>query len=152
MSRTHLRTHIKTQTLDHVVVVRILIWDKRKSQINEYSDPTGLHVHIRFWVCSLLEWGIFCRNTLTRFVDFPQVFKFDWWFNLFSQAHPVHLSLVAVLPVHCMDRNRARSHFPRHKFWSSYEYRTHGLNDLNWRFFELFNGRIDSCRLCWLVH
>ena len=27
-----------TQTLDHVVVVRILIWDKRKSQINEYSD------------------------------------------------------------------------------------------------------------------
>ena len=27
-----------TQTLDHVVVVHILIWDKRKSQINEYSD------------------------------------------------------------------------------------------------------------------
>ena len=27
-----------TQTLDHVVVVQILIWDKRKSQINEYSD------------------------------------------------------------------------------------------------------------------
>jgi hypothetical protein len=26
-----------TQTLDHVVVVHILIWDKRKSQINEYS-------------------------------------------------------------------------------------------------------------------
>jgi hypothetical protein len=26
------------QTLDHVVVVHILIWDKRKSQINEYSD------------------------------------------------------------------------------------------------------------------
>jgi hypothetical protein len=25
-----------TQTLDHVVVVHILIWDKRKSQINEY--------------------------------------------------------------------------------------------------------------------
>jgi hypothetical protein len=27
-----------TQTLDHVVVVHILISDKRKSQINEYSD------------------------------------------------------------------------------------------------------------------
>ena len=27
-----------TQTLDHVVVVHILIRDKRKSQINEYSD------------------------------------------------------------------------------------------------------------------
>jgi hypothetical protein len=27
-----------TQTLDSVVVVQILIWDKRKSQINEYSD------------------------------------------------------------------------------------------------------------------
>ena len=27
-----------TQTLDHVVMVHILIWDKRKSQINEYSD------------------------------------------------------------------------------------------------------------------
>ena len=27
-----------TQTLDHVVVVHILFWDKRKSQINEYSD------------------------------------------------------------------------------------------------------------------
>jgi hypothetical protein len=27
-----------TQTLDHVVVVHILIWDKRKSQLNEYSD------------------------------------------------------------------------------------------------------------------
>ena len=30
-----------TQTLDHVVVVQILIWDKRKSQINEYSDHGG---------------------------------------------------------------------------------------------------------------
>ena len=27
-----------TQTLDHVVVVHILIRDKRKSQINKYSD------------------------------------------------------------------------------------------------------------------
>jgi hypothetical protein len=27
-----------TQTLDHVDVVHILIWDKRKSQINEYSE------------------------------------------------------------------------------------------------------------------
>ena len=44
----HIKTPIKnsyqdglgrtTQTLDHVVVVHILIRDKRKSQINEYSD------------------------------------------------------------------------------------------------------------------
>ena len=27
-----------TQTLNHVVVVHVLIWDKRKSQINKYSD------------------------------------------------------------------------------------------------------------------
>ena len=27
-----------TQTLGHVVVVHISIWDKKKSQINEYSD------------------------------------------------------------------------------------------------------------------
>ena len=33
------------QTLDHVVVtVHILIWDKRKSQINEYSDTTSNHI------------------------------------------------------------------------------------------------------------
>ena len=30
-----------TQTLDHDVVVHILISDKRKSQINEYSDQGG---------------------------------------------------------------------------------------------------------------
>jgi hypothetical protein len=30
-----------TQTLDHVVLVHILIWDKRKSQINENSDNGG---------------------------------------------------------------------------------------------------------------
>ena len=35
-----------TQTLDHVVVVHILIWDKRKSQINKYSDKS---------VCSYIE-------------------------------------------------------------------------------------------------
>ena len=29
-----------TQTLDHVVVVHILIRDKKSSQINEYSDQT----------------------------------------------------------------------------------------------------------------
>ena len=33
-----------TQTLDHVVVVHILIWDKRKSQINEYSDWASYHI------------------------------------------------------------------------------------------------------------
>ena len=30
-----------TQTLEHVVVVHILIWDKRKSQIYEYSDASN---------------------------------------------------------------------------------------------------------------
>ena len=32
-----------TQTLDHVVVVHILIWDKKKSQIDEYSDKSTLN-------------------------------------------------------------------------------------------------------------
>ena len=32
-----------TQTSDHVVVVHILIWDKRNSQINEYSDIISLN-------------------------------------------------------------------------------------------------------------
>ena len=36
-----------TQTLDHVVVVHILVGDKRKSQINEYSD-TILDIHFSF--------------------------------------------------------------------------------------------------------
>ena len=31
-----------TQTLDHVVVVHIPIWGKRKSQINEYSDLNNI--------------------------------------------------------------------------------------------------------------
>jgi hypothetical protein len=31
-----------TQTFDHVVVVPILIWDKRKFQINEYDDIDNL--------------------------------------------------------------------------------------------------------------
>jgi hypothetical protein len=31
-----------TQTLDHVVVVHMLIWDKRKSQTNECSDDLSL--------------------------------------------------------------------------------------------------------------
>jgi hypothetical protein len=54
-----------TQTLDHVVVVHILIWDKRKSQINEYSDliPPPLVISSRiFWrcICRIMgsDWSI----------------------------------------------------------------------------------------------
>jgi hypothetical protein len=43
-----------TQTLDHVVVVHILIWDKRKSQINEYSD--------------LISWNLFHKFSDERFL------------------------------------------------------------------------------------
>jgi hypothetical protein len=58
----HIRSPIKnsyedglgrtTQTLDHVVVVHTLIWDKRKSQINEYSDQDESfqrHSFAGFW-------------------------------------------------------------------------------------------------------
>jgi len=38
------------QTLDHVVVVRILIWDKRKSQINEYGDSWNLVIILEEYV------------------------------------------------------------------------------------------------------
>ena len=41
-----------TQTLDHVVVVHILIWDKRKSPINEYSE------HSTIWEL----WMIMCSD------------------------------------------------------------------------------------------
>jgi hypothetical protein len=44
-----------TQTLDHLVVVHILIWGKRKSQINEYSDKALI------WVM------IFIREVVNRF-------------------------------------------------------------------------------------
>ena len=37
-----------TQTLDHVVVVHVLIWDKRKSQINEYSDQNNSQYNCPF--------------------------------------------------------------------------------------------------------
>jgi hypothetical protein len=36
-----------TQTIDHVVVVHTLIWDKRKSQINEYNEhPLSLEAYL----------------------------------------------------------------------------------------------------------
>ena len=35
-----------TQTLDHVVVVHILIWGKRKSQIKEYSDTSTTRIEL----------------------------------------------------------------------------------------------------------
>jgi hypothetical protein len=46
-----------TQTLDHVVVVHILIWDKRKSQINEYSDLllSATSVEILSWKIKILN-------------------------------------------------------------------------------------------------
>jgi hypothetical protein len=47
-----------TPTLDHVVVVHILIWDKRKSRINEYiyKWSSGFSQ-----LCSLLilEWSLY---------------------------------------------------------------------------------------------
>src|ERR1700738_1990891 len=47
-----------TQTLDHVVVVHILILDKRKSQINEYSDnfvnTIVVFDHVDCELCSLV--------------------------------------------------------------------------------------------------
>ena len=49
-----------TQELDHVVVVRILIWDKRKSQIIEYSN-------------------YFFKSSLVRLVS-ESTFKVGWNF------------------------------------------------------------------------
>ena len=53
-----------TQTLDHVVVVHILIRDKRKSQIKEYSDKhyfnTSQGVHMNGHV----SYTILCKHTL----------------------------------------------------------------------------------------
>ena len=52
-----------TQTLDHVVVVHILIWDKRKSQINEYSDKSWPSI-------------IYYSNSTGSFVNICQFFLF----------------------------------------------------------------------------
>ena len=38
-----------TQTLDHVVMVHILIWDKRKFQINEYNDWSHVFISYEKW-------------------------------------------------------------------------------------------------------
>ena len=48
-----------TQALDHVVVVHILIWDKRKSQINEYSDCT----------ISFISWVFFVLKNSYGFIN-----------------------------------------------------------------------------------
>ena len=42
------------QTLDHVVVVHILVWDKRKSQINKYSDGCDQEP----WFLSILQFKL----------------------------------------------------------------------------------------------
>ena len=53
-----------TQTLDHVVVVHILIWDKRKSQINEYSDDGFLNYLIVSSINSTKQIGFYNANFL----------------------------------------------------------------------------------------
>ena len=54
-----------TQTLDHVVVVHILIWDKRKSQINEYSDYSMSYDHEEvFNFFELFESSLWLKNDL----------------------------------------------------------------------------------------
>ena len=56
------------QTLDHVVVVHILILDKRKSQINEYSDYSNLSIWIWFgeliYVCECCS---YCESTADEY-------------------------------------------------------------------------------------
>ena len=63
------------QTLDHVVVVRILLWKKKKSQINEYSDtcrimnpkptivndPCNIQERVKsteIYTCRRQQWGM----------------------------------------------------------------------------------------------
>ena len=65
-----------TQTLDHVVVVHILIWDNIKSQINEYSDL----------VCCYLIWKIIisykcAQNTLIKLILAGSILSFKWSYN-----------------------------------------------------------------------
>ena len=62
-----------TQTLDHVVVVHILIWDKRKSQINEFSGTwLGGVIFTWFlltncWFCSVIRiWNLQVPNWSLR--------------------------------------------------------------------------------------
>ena len=58
-----------TQTLDHVVVVHILFWDKRKSNINEYSDHINMTLKLA-WV----------ENTMVHCISYV-IWKFRWLVN-----------------------------------------------------------------------
>ena len=52
-----------TQTLDHVVVVQILIWDKRKSQINEYSDLCSCQSMAIFYIYNQTFLGFYTPSS-----------------------------------------------------------------------------------------
>ena len=66
-----------TQTLDHVVVVHILIWYKRKSQINEYSDSTERPLSaISYWIRSLHP-GSFCLKQKAIYNSCMQILYID---------------------------------------------------------------------------
>ena len=81
-----------TQTLDHVVVVHILIWDKRKSQINKYSDLNAKsfphYSHDK--VCVLFNGDVTRTITSKAFRACDQIDKHNicfFWFTF--QMHQV---------------------------------------------------------------
>ena len=66
-----------TQTLDHVVVFHILIWDKRKSQINEYSDNNeALH-----------------KNTHSIFCQIQNIYSFKYLYKYVFFSHEIYVNL-----------------------------------------------------------
>ncbi len=74
------------QTLDHVVVVHILIWDKRKSQINEYSDTLS-HDTLNALI------GIVSAVCFTLMED--KFFIFFWIWTLSKKVHVVlHILII----------------------------------------------------------
>ena len=65
-----------TQTLDHVVVVHILIWDKRKSQINEYSDDRET-ILVRWpWLVPTSIFNVIC--VISEVQTWLRVLRNEW--------------------------------------------------------------------------
>ena len=83
-----------TQTLDHVVVVHILIWDKRKSQISEYND-VDVNNCVGKW-----DWGpdhIWLHTTLERSLNTLWWDLTMSWSRLLARVWSSPLMYVSVL-------------------------------------------------------
>ena len=71
-----------TQTLDHVVVVHILIWDKKKSQINEYSVTRSSCWRYMYnkYTDPLRRWARTDEGSKSKLVQHLKPYKKNAWY------------------------------------------------------------------------